>query len=237
MTISDQTLVSEIATRMPSSIRVFQRFGIDFCCGGRMPLGAVCRDQQLSFDEVKGALEASAGERAGTGRDWTRASLPDLMDHIVTTYHAQLREDLPRLGEMAGRVARVHGAKAPDRLDRIAAITAAISADLHDHMRKEEEVLFPAIRALAAGQAPALPVPLDAPVRVMMREHDVAGALLAELRTITGGYAVPDWACATTRALYAGLEELEHDMHVHVHLENNVLFPAALRLPALAATH
>lgn len=236
MTITDQTLVSEIATQMPSSIRVFQRYGIDFCCGGRMPLGTVCRDHELPFDEVRSALEASAGHRTDSDRDWTRASLPELIDHIVDTYHARLREDLPRLEEMAGRVARVHGAKAPQTLDRIAAIARELSADLHDHMHKEEQVLFPAIRALAARRAPALPVPLDAPVRVMMREHDQAGALLAELRTITDGYAVPEWACATARALYAGLEELERDMHVHVHLENNVLFPAALRLPALA-TH
>lgn len=237
MTITDQTLVSEIATQEPSSIRVFQRYGIDFCCGGRLPLGAACREHELSFDEVKSAIEASAGDRAETDRDWTRASLPELIDHIVTTYHARLREDLPRLEEMAGRVARVHGAKAPRLLERIAAIAGELSADLHDHMRKEENVLFPAIRALAARHAPALPVSLDAPVRMMMGEHDQAGALLAELRTITGGYAVPEWACATARALYDGLEELEREMHVHVHLENNVLFPAALRLPALAASH
>ncbi len=237
MTISDQTLVSEIATLVPSSIRTFQRFGIDFCCGGHKPLGVVCRDLRLSFDEVRLAIESSAGDDGAPARDWTGEPLPALIEHIVTVYHARLREELPRLAEMAGRVARVHGAKAPRLLDRLEAIVGELAADLGQHMLKEEEVLFPEIRALASGTAPVMSVPLDSPILVMMREHDLAGELLAELRTITDGYTPPEWACVTSRARYTGLEELEREMHVHVHLENNVLFPAALRLPALAVTH
>jgi regulator of cell morphogenesis and NO signaling len=186
---------------------------------------------------VRRAIEASAGHRGPFDRDWTCEPLPALIDHIVTVYHAWLREEMPRLEQMAGRVARVHGAKAPRLLGRLEAIVGELSADLREHMLKEERVLFPAICALDAGHAPALPVALDAPIRVMMREHDAAGDLLAELRRITDGYTPPEWGCATSRALYATLEELERDMHVHVHLENNILFPAALRLPALAVTH
>lgn len=237
MTISDQTLVSEIATLVPSSIRVFQRFGIDFCCGGHKPLGDVCEDLRLPLDEVRRAIESSSADDGTAVRDWTGEPLPVLIEHIVTVYHDRLREALPRLAEMAARVARVHGAKAPRLLDRLEAIVGELAADLGQHMRKEEEVLFPAIRALASGTAPVMSVPLDSPILVMMREHDLAGELLAELRTITDGYTPPEWACATSRALYTGLEELEREMHVHVHLENNVLFPAALRLPALAVAH
>lgn len=237
MTISDKTPVSEIAALVPSSIRVFERFGIDFCCGGEKPLGVACQDRQLSFDEVRRAIEASAAEGCPSDRDWALEPLPALIDHIVTVYHARLRDQMPRLEQMAARVARVHGAKAPRLLGRLEAIVGELSADLREHMLKEERVLFPAIRALDSGHAPALPVPLDSPIRVMMREHDAAGDLLAELRRITEGYTPSDWACATSRALYAGLEELERDMHVHVHLENNILFPAALRQPALAITH
>ena len=126
---------------------------------------------------------------------------------------------------MAARVSRVHGAKA-QQLARLAAIVTELSAELRAHMREEETALFPAIRAIEFGRHAAIPV--SARITVMEHEHDRVGALLSELRALTGGYAVPQWACDTFRALYHGLGELESAMHVHVHLENNVLFPRAL---------
>jgi regulator of cell morphogenesis and NO signaling len=139
-----------------------------------------------------------------------------------------LREELPRLETMATRVARVHGPKSPAVLDRIESVVHELSADLIAHMRKEEAVLFPAIRALEEGRGTTCPVAQAA--RVMETEHDRAGELLADLRKTTKSYTPPDWACATARALYQGLAELESEMHVHVHLENNILFPRALAL-------
>jgi regulator of cell morphogenesis and NO signaling len=139
-----------------------------------------------------------------------------------------LREDLPRLQALANRSARVHGPKAPGLFDRMHAALDALSNELIAHMRKEEAILFPAIGLIEGGGR--TPVPLAQAIRVMESEHDDAGNLLSELRTITGGYAAPEWACATVRALYQGLEALESAMHVHVHLENNVLFPRTLRL-------
>lgn len=228
MTITETTTIAEIARNIPGSVRVFQRHGIDFCCGGKTPLAAVCRERGLEFTELARAIEQSGETPDSDVRDWSREPLAALIDHIVTTYHQPLREELPRLRGMASQVARVHGGKAP-RLGRLDEAVAELAADLLAHMQKEEAVLFPALGALDAGDARTA-IPLAAPISVMEQEHDHAGQLLAELRSLTDGYAVPDWACATVRALYHGLEELESAMHVHVHLENNVLFPRTLGL-------
>jgi regulator of cell morphogenesis and NO signaling len=225
MTITETTRIADIASALPASVRVFQRHGIDFCCGGKTPLGDACREHGLSFTDVLGAIEASAAEPRADDRDWNREPLHAIIGHIVATYHDPLREELPRLESMAAKVWRVHGTKMPE-LARIDSIVTELSAELRAHMRKEEGVLFPAIAAIEGGQESGIPI--SAPITVMEHEHDHAGALLSELRTITAGYAPPDWACQTFRALYDGLAELESTMHVHVHLENNVLFPRAL---------
>ena len=226
MIITEETTVADIASALPSSVRVFQRNGIDFCCGGKTPLAVACRERGVSFAEISRALEAAAAQPVNDERDWNREPLHTLVDHIVTTYHDSLREELPRLESMAAKVSRVHGAKA-SQLSRVNAIVTEISADLRAHMCKEEVVLFPAIRSIEAGAGQH---PIAAPISVMEDEHDEAGAMLAELRAITDGYAVPVWGCATFRALYQGLIELESQMQMHVHLENNILFPRALGL-------
>lgn len=232
MTITEQTPVADIAAALPSSVRVFQRHGVDFCCGGKRPLGQVCTEQGLSFAELAGAIEAAAAEPAPE-RDWTGAPLDALIDHIIATYHDPLREELPRLQAMATKVQRVHGAHAA-YLARVEQIVTELAADLLAHMHKEELVLFPAIRGIANHPGPES-LWLAAPISVMEREHDVAGALLAELREITTNYDAPAWACQTFRALFNGLDELERAMHLHVHLENNVLFPRALDTARRAA--
>ncbi len=235
MTITENTSVAEIAATLPASVRIFQRHGVDFCCGGKKPLGVVCEEQGLSFADLTSAIEqAAAAAPAADTQDWTRAPLHVLMDHIISTYHDALREELPRLETMTARVLRVHGGREPRVLGRIDAIVRELSADLHEHMRKEELVLFPTIWAMERGAGDG-PSRVTAPIRVMEWEHDHAGDLLAELKSITGGFACPEWGCQTLRALYHGLRELEASMHVHVHLENNVLFPRALRLAARAA--
>ena len=225
MTITETTTVAEIASAVPSSVRVFQRHGIDFCCGGRTPLAVVCEQQGLLLADMIRAIEASAAGPAVEERDWTHESLDRLIDHIIDAYHNPLRDELPRLETMATRVFHVHGAAA-SHLARLDAIVAELAEDLQSHMRKEEMVLFPAIRATTLGARTTMPI--ATPIAVMEHEHDRAGALLSELRTITDGYRAPDWACETYRALYHGLSEMEAQMHVHVHLENNILFPRAL---------
>lgn len=227
MNITKDTTVAEIAAALPSSVRVFERHHIDFCCGGKQPLGDACRDHGLALDTIADEIAASTQKPADSGENWGKAPLAALTAHIVRTYHDALREELPRLETMAVKVAQAHGRK-DARLERIAEIVDALSDDLQSHMRKEELVLFPAIDALEArGQAS---MRIDAPIAAMEHDHDHAGELLAELRWLTSGWQPPQWGCATLRALYAGLSELEAAMHLHVHLENNVLFPRALRL-------
>jgi regulator of cell morphogenesis and NO signaling len=224
MTITESTTVAEIASALPASVRLFQRHGIDFCCGGRTPLAVACEQQGLSFTDVARDIEALEAAPALESRDWAKEPLPALIDHILTAYHAPLGEELPRLESMASRVAHVHGSRA-SFLHALEKTVLELSSELRGHMRKEELVLFPAIRAIVAGESAR---PVSAPIQVMEDEHDDAGALLAELRRLTGNYEAPEWACGTFRALYAGLAELESEMHMHVHLENNILFPRTL---------
>jgi regulator of cell morphogenesis and NO signaling len=189
-----------------------------------------CEEQGEPFPEIVEAIEASARGPQSDGRDWTSEPLEALIDHIIGTYHQPLRDELPRLVSMADKVSRVHSPKAP-HLARMAAIVAELSADLQLHMRKEELVLFPAIRRLEARFAPP-DLRLEGATNTMEHEHDNAGALLSELRVITDDHVAPEWACETLRALYHGLSDLEAAMRVHVHLENNLLFPRALALDA-----
>jgi regulator of cell morphogenesis and NO signaling len=177
---------------------------------------------------VTDAIRTAAAGPSRDERDWATLPLEALIDHIVTTYHDTLRDELPRLRQMASKVARVHGENAP-HLPRLEAIVHELSADMISHMGKEEAALFPTIRALAHGSGPSV-MPLEAPILMMEHEHEQTGAQLAELREMTDDYVAPSWACQTFQALYEGLSELEANMHVHVHLENNVLFPRALEL-------
>ncbi len=233
MNITDSTTVADIASAIPSSIRVFQRYGIDFCCGGKTPLAVACQDHGIPLGDIVAAIDRSALDAPPDRRDWNTEPLHMLIDHIISRYHDSLREELPRLESMAAKVRRVHGGKAA-HLARLDEVVSELSAELRSHMRKEELVLFPAIRALEEGRPPT-GLRVDAPIAAMTHEHDLAGALIAELRAITQGYVPPVWACETFRALYHGLSELETAMHLHVHLENNVLFPRALALAGAAA--
>lgn len=228
MNITESTTVAEIASAVPSSVRIFQRHGIDFCCGGKTPLALACEEQGVPVAEMIDAIAAVARSPQTDSRDWTTESLQHLIDHIIVTYHDPLREELPRLESMASKVSHVHGNRAP-YLAQVAAIVADLSSHLQLHMRKEELVLFPAIRRLEARFAPP-DLRLEGATMAMEHEHDNAGAVLSELRVIADDYVTPKWACETFRALYHGLSELEATMYVHVHLENNILFPRALAL-------
>jgi regulator of cell morphogenesis and NO signaling len=225
MTINDATTVGEIVAAMPASARVFHEHGIDFCCGGKRPLAAVCLERRLSLPELVEAIEESAAADREL-RDWTREPLSALIDHIVSTYHDALRRDLPRLEELAVKVQRAHGAKAP-YLARLKDIVAELSVDMHSHMQKEELVLFPAIRSTERG---IMHQSLLGPITMMEHEHVHAGNLLDESREITGEFARPEWACGSVHALFGGLAELDAAMRIHVHLENNILFPRAQQL-------
>lgn len=235
MNITPDTRIAEIASQNPATIRIFQRFGIDFCCGGKRPLSEVCAEKQMTFGELRSALEAT-GARDTVEIPGTDATLTELARFIVGKYHADLRTELPRLGQMAAKVLDVHGEKHPDVLPALAATFRALREELESHMMKEERILFPYIERLEALDAngqrlPASPFgSIQAPIGMMEHEHESAGQALARLRELTAGYVPPEGACNTFRGLYHGLAELEKALHEHIHLENNVLFPRAARL-------
>jgi len=170
-----------------------------------------------------------AAAPAADATDWRDADLSTLIDHIQQRYHEPLREELPRLHAMLAKVVSRHGDRHGDVLLPLLEVFEALEADLLVHMRKEDTVLFPFIRALEADpDANASTAAwLSSPLRMMEADHEDAGAALTRMRTLTGGYTPPDGACPTFRGLYHGLSQFEADMHMHVHLENNILFPRA----------
>ena len=235
MNITPDTRVADLAAENPATLRVFERFGIDFCCGGKRPLAQVCAEKQVTFGELRTALEA-AGEPAGTEMPKADAELTEIIRFVVVKYHADLRSELPRLSAMVAKVLAAHGTRFPEVLPELAEVFQGLREELELHMAKEERVLFPYVERLedvsrAGRTAPAPPFgSIAAPISMMEHEHESAGRALARLRELTAGYTLPEGACNTFRGLYHGLAELEKALHEHIHLENNVLFPRAARL-------
>ena len=228
----EQRTVGEIAAAYPAAVRVFQKHAIDFCCGGKLPLEEACRSRGLNTAAVLADLEAALAPAGAKSTDWQTAPLGALIDHILETHHAYLRAELPRVDQMLAKVIDKHGANHPDMVPPLRPLFDGLAAELASHMMKEERILFPLIRSLEAGtlQGPAHCGSIRNPISVMEYEHDSAGNALAQMRRITRDYQVPPDACNTFRALFHGLEELEADLHQHIHLENNILFPRAVDL-------
>lgn len=233
--MTQRELVGEIAAHSLAAVRVFEDHGIDYCCGGQRPLEQACREKGLDPAVILAELDAARAEPSA-GRDWTGAKLRDLIEHILRTHHDYLKRELPRLSERMATVRRVYAERYPDLVNPLASLLAALRDELEMHLRKEEMILFPFVqRAEAAADAgqPPTPPPFGSfanPIAVMEDEHESAGRALAGMRELTNGYLAPADACNTFRALYAGLEELERDLHMHIHLENNVLFPRAMAM-------
>jgi regulator of cell morphogenesis and NO signaling len=229
------TTVREIATANPVAVRVFEKYRIDYCCGGNRPLEDVCGEKGLSPETVLAEVAATLPS-GQPERDWSQAGLSTLIAHIVGTHHAYLNRELPALETKMAKVLEKHGGKYPEMLAPLARTFAALKLELEQHLGKEEAVLFPAIEELeAAATGRRLPPPLPFgtvrnPIRMMEHEHDSAGRALAAMRALSHNYTVPADACPTFRALYSGFDELERDLHTHIHLENNILFPRAAEL-------
>lgn len=229
MSISLESRVGQLVVERPSRARVFQQFQIDFCCGGGIQLSTACErksiDPQVVLAEL---LLADEVANADTEPDWATERLSVLVDNILMTHHAYLRKALPNLGAMAEKVYRVHGDNHPELLNLLE-VFSALYAELDSHMYKEENILFPAVKQIELGaMPPQAAAQLFGPISVMEAEHESAGRALEELRRITNNFTPPDGACNTYRGLFAGLEELERDLHWHIHKENNILFPRAL---------
>lgn len=217
--------VGRLVAEVPTRARVFERLGIDYCCGGHRPLDEVARERGLDLDAVVREVDAIE-ERPGADRDWLRAGDAELIAHILDAHHVYLRAELPALQQLVHKVNRVHREKHPE-LDELRRVYDALAGELLDHMTKEEQVLFPMFQRLAGGDArgAAHCGGVANPLRVMRTEHEDAGAALARLRELTASYSVPEGACNSYRAMLARLEHLERDTHEHIHEEENILFP------------
>jgi regulator of cell morphogenesis and NO signaling len=231
--------VGQIAAQSPLSIRVFERHQIDFCCGGNQPLSQACVARGLDPAEILDEIDGEAGTAAEADGeiDWKTASLNSLIDHIISTHHVYMKTQLPRMGAMLEKIVAKHSDRYGEVL-QVAATFSAMREELEGHLMKEEMILFPLIRRMEEARRRGQAIPashcgsVQNPIRVMVMEHDSAGEGLGELRRLTNGYAPPEDACNTFRALYAEMAVLERDLHQHIHLENNILFPRAVELEA-----
>ena len=227
--------VGELAVEVPTSIRVFEAWKIDYCCGGKTALPDACAAAGRSVEDFVAELVRAAAVPDGATRDWRAETLTSMAANIVSMYHTYTREELQTLDPLAAKVLSVHGDRRPE-LRQVVTLLRDLTNDMLPHMLKEEQVLFPYVDQLeeaAAGNRPA-PTPffgtVKNPVRMMMLEHDRVGDILAQLRLVTDDYVPPESACFSYRELYRRLAELEQRTHEHVHVENNVYFPRAVEL-------
>jgi len=232
MAIPATKTVRELAVEVPNATRVFEKLGIDYCCGGDQPLEEACANANLAIADVVRALEQSAGTSAGAAtRDWNAAPLGDLVDHIVEKHHTYVKAELPRLQALIAKVVGVHGKNHPE-LEQVQAAFSELADELGGHLMKEEQILFPYVKQMAGGRGcgPSCFGTVKNPIYVMMLEHDNAGERLREMRQATSNYALPPDACVSYSTLFAALVEFEQDLHQHIHLENNILFPRAVQM-------
>jgi regulator of cell morphogenesis and NO signaling len=234
-TLSTPT-VRDIAADSLAAVRVFEKFGIDYCCGGKRPLQEVCEEKGYDTALVQSELDAAMSLAPATERNWSSVPLTDIIQHIVATHHEYLRRELPAIEVRLEKVYRVYNQRYGPTLIGLPEVFAALRAELTTHIAKEENILFPAIAAYEVAVAAGQPLPSTCfgtvanPIHMMESEHESAGDALAKIREITRNYEVPEYACVTFRALMSGLDELERDLHMHIHLENNILFPRAEKL-------
>lgn len=240
MPIDANNTVRDLALEVPGATRLFEKLGIDYCCGGAKPLKEACSTAGLAIDEVVRSLEQATGASSDDGneeRDWRGEPLTTLVSYILDTHHAFDREELERLEPLLTKVVSVYRDKHPELVE-IQRVFAALKQDLLSHMHKEEQVLFPYIIQLqeAADRGGAKPFPffgtVQNPVRMMLMEHDTVGDMLRSIRKLSSNLTAPSDACVSYRALYEALDGLERDLHKHIHLENNMLFPRAIEMEA-----
>lgn len=228
--------VREYAVEMPAATRIFESLGIDYCCGGHRSLADACAKAGIAVDGVLDSLKKIEPSALNSDREeWQNAPLSELITHIVEKHHVFTREELERLAALLNKVCGVHGQNHRELFD-IQSEFKKLRCDLEPHMLKEEYVLFPYINLLEQTEARNAPAPVAPfgtvrnPVRMMMSEHDAAGDILRAIRQASADFTVPPDACISYQTLYRALKELEADLHQHIHLENNILFPQAVEI-------
>lgn len=230
--------VRDVVLETPAAARIFEDLGIDYCCGGEKLLIQACSEAKVRLEDISAALAKPAPMKLD--RDWRDAPLAELVQFIVDKHHSFTREEIQRLIPLISKVVSVHGKNHPELL-QVQSLFRGLAQELTMHMTKEEQVLFPHIAEMAEAAHNKRPLPramfgtVESPVRMMVSEHDSSGRVLHDLRNVTNGYVSPPDGCATYEALYSGLESFEKDLHNHIHLENNILFPRAVDLEREAA--
>jgi regulator of cell morphogenesis and NO signaling len=235
MPITAAKSVRELAIEVPNAVRVFENLGIDYCCGGQKSLEEACATANTPIDQVLLAL-AQGVDAAGTKEcetEWAAEPLADLVDHIVDKHHAYAKSEVPRLQALIAKVVSVHGKNHPE-LERVQVAFSKLGQELASHLMKEEQILFPYLKQMSSGNgcAPSCFGTVQNPIKMMMMEHDDAGEKLREMRQATNSYTLPADACVSYGTLFGALVEFERDLHQHIHLENNILFPRAIALEA-----
>ena len=237
MSITTERTVRELALENPAATRVFEKLGIDYCCGGNKSLEQACLAANLPLDKVLDSLESATQSAQPVQKDhkWPSEMLADLAAYISNTHHKYTREEIARLGPLFNKVCSVHGKNHPELL-RVRASFEGLAQELTMHMMKEENVLFPYIVRMEESVIEKVPVlppffgSVQNPVSMMEHEHESAGNALRAMREASSGYTPPPDACISYQTLYNALREFEADMHQHIHLENNILFPRAIAM-------
>ncbi|MHB1090093.1 MAG: iron-sulfur cluster repair di-iron protein [Ilumatobacteraceae bacterium] len=228
-TIDSMMTLGALVNTHPELARELERRGFDYCCGGRQTLADACVSKGLDLTST--AAELAAATTQGVDAAWSTMGAVELVEHLESTHHRYLWDEFPRLSALVDKILSVHGVRHPE-LNAISECYGKVRADLEPHLVKEEQVLFPMIRELAVAQeAPSFHCgTLRNPITMMLREHDAVGELLVQLRQLTDGYHVPVDACSSYKACFTGLAELEADTHLHIHKENNLLFPMVVQM-------
>lgn len=228
---TEETL-GQIAAKDLRKAEVFKKYGLDFCCGGKKTVKEACAEKGLDVTRVEQELQQAGKNPVSRALPYGEWSLDFLADYIVNTHHTYVTKTLPDLLAYADKVSKVHGGHHPE-LIAIKDLLDEINAELTVHMVKEERVLFPFIKKLVASDKELqseLAGNIQSPIKMMEMEHEMVGKNLEQIRALSKNYTLPEDACASYSLLYRKLEEFEEDLHLHVHLENNILFPKAIEL-------
>lgn len=239
--INEDTTIKEIVSSDYRSAEVFKKYGIDFCCGGKKTLLSVCNEEGVNITDIKTELKNLTKTSIVTSQDPNAWDLDFLADYIINTHHKYVIKTIPSLFEYTQKVAKVHGNRHPELIET-ADDFLKVMDELNRHMMKEENILFPYIKQLAyvqknGGTPPALTFgTIKNPIRMMEMEHDEVGDVMGKIKKQTNHYHPPENACATYKVCYSVLKEFEDDLHMHIHLENNILFPKAIELEEKLST-
>ncbi len=237
MSATMEKTLRELALEMPAATRIFEKLHLDYCCGGSQTLSQACDRAHLPVEQVLASLDEAdrTGHAALPDRDWRGEPLSGLIAHIRNTHHRYTRDEIARLGPLFDKVCSVHGERHPELLN-LRNIFGGLSQELTSHLMKEEMVLFPYVERMeesVLARQTVQPPPFGTvrnPVAMMLHEHDDAGQALRDLRSASDGYTAPADACISFQTLYRALAEFEEDLHQHIHLENNILFPRAVEM-------